>query len=179
MAKAEKFSVVGKRVQRFEGFDKVTGTSQFVADIQLPGELIGKVYFADSDKGLVIKPRLKGLSAGDHGFHVHANRSCKPAKSPEGKMVPGLGAGGHYDPDKSGKHEGPTGKGHLGDLPALKVGADGTVKGTLMAPRLKVADLKKHSLMIHAGGDNYSDQPAALGGGGARFACGVIGKGKN
>ena len=43
MAKAEKFSVVGKRVQRFEGFDKVTGTSQFVADIQLPGELIGKV----------------------------------------------------------------------------------------------------------------------------------------
>jgi len=43
VAKAEKFSVVGKRVQRFEGFDKVTGTSQFVADIQLPGELIGKV----------------------------------------------------------------------------------------------------------------------------------------
>ena len=138
------------------------------------GELIGKVYFADSDKGLVIKPRLKGLSAGDHGFHVHANRSCKPAKNPEGKMVPALGAGGHYDPDKSGKHEGPTGKGHLGDLPALKVGADGTVKGTLMAPRLKVADLKKHSLMIHAGGDNYSDQPAALGGGGARVACGTF-----
>jgi len=43
MAKAEKFSVVGKRVQRFEGFDKVTGTSQFIADIQLPGALIGKV----------------------------------------------------------------------------------------------------------------------------------------
>ena len=138
------------------------------------GEMIGKVYFADSDKGLVIKPRLKGLSPGDHGFHVHANRSCKPAKNPEGKMVPGLGAGGHYDPDKSGKHEGPTGKGHLGDLPALKVGADGTVKGTLMAPRLKVADLKKHSLMIHAGGDNYSDQPAARGGGGARVACGTF-----
>lgn len=28
--------------------------------------------------------------------------------------------------------------------------------------------------MIHKGGDNYSDEPAALGGGGARFACGVI-----
>jgi putative ABC transport system substrate-binding protein len=26
---------------------------------------------------------------------------------------------------------------------------------------------------IHAGGDNYSDQPAPLGGGGARIACGV------
>jgi len=28
--------------------------------------------------------------------------------------------------------------------------------------------------MIHAGGDNYADQPAPLGGGGARVACGVI-----
>lgn len=28
--------------------------------------------------------------------------------------------------------------------------------------------------MIHAGGDNYADQPAPLGGGGPRLACGVI-----
>ena len=43
MAKAEKFSVVGRRVQRVEGFDKVTGTSQYIADIFLPGMLVGKV----------------------------------------------------------------------------------------------------------------------------------------
>src|SRR5438128_7358100 len=43
MAKAEKFSVVGHRVQRVEGFDKVTGESKFIADIQLPGTLIGRV----------------------------------------------------------------------------------------------------------------------------------------
>src|SRR4249920_917188 len=43
MAKAEKFSVVGQRVQRVEGFDKVTGESKFIADIQLPGTLIGRV----------------------------------------------------------------------------------------------------------------------------------------
>jgi Cu-Zn family superoxide dismutase len=28
--------------------------------------------------------------------------------------------------------------------------------------------------MIHAGGDNYSDHPEKLGGGGARIACGVV-----
>jgi Cu-Zn family superoxide dismutase len=28
--------------------------------------------------------------------------------------------------------------------------------------------------MIHQGGDNYSDDPKKLGGGGARVACGVI-----
>ena len=138
------------------------------------GDLVGKVYFVDTDKGLAIKPRLKGLPAGDHGFHVHEKRSCNPAKAADGKMVPGLGAGGHYDPDKAGKHEGPAGKGHLGDLPALKVAADGSTKGTLMAQRLKVADLKKRALVIHAGGDNYSDQPAALGGGGGRIACGIF-----
>ncbi|HYA28887.1 MAG TPA: molybdopterin cofactor-binding domain-containing protein, partial [Acidobacteriota bacterium] len=43
MAKAEKYSVVGKRVQRVEGFDKVTGDSEYVADIYLPGMLVGKV----------------------------------------------------------------------------------------------------------------------------------------
>jgi CO/xanthine dehydrogenase Mo-binding subunit len=43
MAKAERFSVVGQRVQRIEGFDKVTGDSKFIADIYLPGMLVGKV----------------------------------------------------------------------------------------------------------------------------------------
>ena len=43
MAKAEKFSVVGQRVQRIEGFEKVTGDSKFIADIFLPGMLVGKV----------------------------------------------------------------------------------------------------------------------------------------
>ena len=43
MAKAEKFSVVGRRVQRVEGFDKVTGDSKFIADVFLPNMLVGKV----------------------------------------------------------------------------------------------------------------------------------------
>jgi CO/xanthine dehydrogenase Mo-binding subunit len=43
MSKAEQFSVVGKRVQRVEGFDKVTGDSKFIADIHLPGMLTGRI----------------------------------------------------------------------------------------------------------------------------------------
>ena len=35
-------------------------------------------------------------------------------------------------------------------------------------------DLEGRAVMIHAGGDNYSDQPKPLGGGGARVACGVV-----
>jgi Cu-Zn family superoxide dismutase len=43
-----------------------------------------------------------------------------------------------------------------------------------VAPRLTVADIKGRAIMIHAHGDNYSDDPKPLGGGGARIACGVI-----
>jgi 4-hydroxybenzoyl-CoA reductase alpha subunit len=43
MAKAENFSVIGQRVQRIEGFEKVTGDAKFIADIYLPGMLAGKV----------------------------------------------------------------------------------------------------------------------------------------
>ena len=43
MANSQQFSVVGKRVQRVEGFDKVTGDSEYIADIYLPGMLVGKV----------------------------------------------------------------------------------------------------------------------------------------
>jgi CO/xanthine dehydrogenase Mo-binding subunit len=43
MSKAENFAVVGRRVQRIEGFDKVTGDSRYIADIFLPGMLVGKV----------------------------------------------------------------------------------------------------------------------------------------
>ena len=44
-------------------------------------------------------------------------------------------------------------------------------------PRLKKEEeIKGRSLMVHAGGDNHADHPEPLGGGGARVACGVIGK---
>jgi Cu-Zn family superoxide dismutase len=62
----------------------------------------------------------------------------------------------------------------MGDLPKVQVGQDGAVKTSLVAPRIKnVGNLRGRTLMLHAGGDNYSDTPP-LGGGGARFACGVL-----
>jgi superoxide dismutase, Cu-Zn family len=137
------------------------------------GPPVGTVTLTDSQYGLLLTPKLAGLTAGLHGFHVHEHPSCAHAEK-EGKAVAGLAAGGHFDPAKTGKHLGPyDDTGHLGDLPALYVAADGTATLPVLAPRLKVADVSKRALMIHAGGDNYSDQPAALGGGGARVACGV------
>ena len=137
------------------------------------GKDIGEVTVTDSPYGLILTPQLRDLPPGLHGFHVHEKPDCSHAMK-EGKHIAALAAGGHLDPLRTGKHEGPYGKGHLGDLPALYVDASGKATMPVLAPRLKVADLKGKSLMIHAGGDNYSDTPEALGGGGARIACGVI-----
>jgi Cu-Zn family superoxide dismutase len=133
---------------------------------------IGTVTATDTGYGLMLKPALAGLPPGLHGFHVHENPTCDPGEK-DGHMHAAHAAGGHYDPAKTGRHEGPYGQGHLGDLPALYVAPDGKADYPLLAPRLKVADLLGRSLMVHAGGDNHSDKPEPLGGGGARLACGV------
>ncbi|MEL6248092.1 MAG: superoxide dismutase [Cu-Zn] SodC [Cyanobacteria bacterium J06648_16] len=138
------------------------------------GTAVGTVSMTNSEYGLLIKPDLTGLPAGIHGFHIHTNPDCGPAEK-DGSTVPGLAAGGHFDPTNAGEHAGPYGDGHLGDLPPLYVAADGTATTPVLAPRVSVSDVLSHSLMVHAGGDNFSDEPAPLGGGGARLACGVIG----
>jgi len=137
------------------------------------GASLGTVSISNSKYGLVFTPSLKGLPAGVHGFHLHENPSCEP-KEKDGKMAAALAAGGHYDPSGSKRHDSAWGDGHLGDLPALYVDAQGNASQPVLAPRLKVSDLAGRSLMLHVGGDNHADHPAPLGGGGARMACGVI-----
>ena len=153
-----------------------------LADITVPmhmvdekgtGPAIGQVVISESPYGLVFTPSLTGLAQGLHGFHVHEHPSCAPQEK-DGKMVPALAAGGHYDPTGSNRHGLPWGDGHLGDLPGLYADGSGTANNPVLAPRLKMADVKGRSLMIHVGGDNHADHPAPLGGGGARLACGVI-----
>jgi Cu-Zn family superoxide dismutase len=137
------------------------------------GKEIGTVRAVDTNKGLRLVPRLSGLAPGAHGFHVHQNPKCGN-RGADGKQGAGLAAGGHYDPAGTGRHEGPNGNGHLGDLPALMVDATGSARKPVLAPRLKVADLWGRAIVIHAGGDNYDDKPQPLGGGGARVACATI-----
>lgn len=139
------------------------------------GKAVGQVVISETPYGVVFSPALSGLPQGVHGFHVHENPNCE-AREKDGKMVPALAAGGHYDPAATKRHGQPWSDGHLGDLPPLYVDGNGTAGNPVLAPRLKLADLKGRSLMVHVGGDNHSDHPAPLGGGGARLACGVIGQ---
>lgn len=144
-----------------------------VVDAKGTGPSVGQVTITQTRYGLVFSPALSGLSPGLHGFHLHENPSCAPGTD-KGKPVAAFAAGGHYDPGGSKRHGSPWGDGHLGDLPALFVDAEGKANQPVLAPRLKLRDLSGRALIVHAGGDNHADHPAPLGGGGARMACGVV-----
>jgi Cu-Zn family superoxide dismutase len=135
---------------------------------------LGTVFFADGAAGMVITPRISGLPPGKHGLHIHEKGDCGPGMN-QGNPAAGFAAGGHYDPAHTKKHLGPLSTaGHRGDLPVLVVDSRGDATETVTAPHLTVAEILGRSIMVHGGGDNYSDTPAPLGGGGARIACGVI-----
>lgn len=153
--------------------EELTVTMDLV-DAQGGSTAAGTIRVTQSAYGLVFTPELKGLSPGLHGFHVHEKPACGPAPK-DGVPVAAGAAGSHLDPSGSGRHGYPWGDGHLGDLPALYVAADGTATQAVLAPRLKqLSELHGRSLMVHAGGDNHADHPKPLGGGGDRVACGVI-----
>lgn len=137
------------------------------------GDKIGTVSIEKAEHGSLLTPELTGLPPGAHGFHLHTKPSCEPGED-NGEKKAALAAGGHFDPNDTGSHQGPYGQGHLGDLPVLYVTAEGEARDPVLAPRVKPEDFPGHALVIHAGGDNYSDKPEKLGGGGARIACGVV-----
>lgn len=145
---------------------EITVPMYFTAEKGL-GKLAGSVVISQTKYGLIFTPNLKGLTYGIHGFHIHEVDSC---------LNNGMAAGGHFDPLKTGKHRGPyRDDGHLGDLPVLVVNAQGVANTPVLAPRLKSTEmLRQHALMLHEGGDNYSDEPKKLGGGGGRMICGVV-----
>ena len=137
------------------------------------GKPIGTITIKETKEGLELQTNLKGLPAGERGFHLHEKGSCDPADK-DGVMTAGQSAGAHYDPAATKAHKGPGVGGHAGDLPKLEVSDKGVAKGKLKVAGLKLEDVNGRAIMIHEGGDNYADDPKPLGGGGGRIACGVI-----
>lgn len=140
------------------------------------GPAIGTVTARDGPDGLVLQPDLKGLPPGRHGFHFHAIADCRPGPA-DGETVAAGASGDHFDPAHTGRHRGPLGDGHAGDLPLLRVDAQGVANQPATAPHLKAAQIRDRALVIHEGGDNFADTPKPLGGGGGRIACGTLAPG--
>jgi Cu-Zn family superoxide dismutase len=130
----------------------------------------GEVALFAGKDGLTLDVEATGLPAGTHGIHVHAVGKCDaPAFT---------SAGPHLNP--AGKMHGtmnPMGS-HLGDLPNLVVGSDGTgslsatLPGSANLLGSELFDADGAAIVIHGGPDDYRTDPS--GNSGARIACGVL-----
>lgn len=135
------------------------------------GARIGVATLTERGDTLELGVSVGGLTPGPHGLHFHAAGRCEPPDFSS--------AGPHFNPERR-KHglENPEGP-HLGDLPNLVVGADGSadsifvVSGDLIGggPRSLLGP-EGGALVIHAAPDDGRTDPS--GNSGARVACGVI-----
>jgi superoxide dismutase, Cu-Zn family len=157
-----------------------TATQAKATLLNQAGETVGEAVFSSASGQLSINVSVSGLSAGEHGIHVHERGECKEGFDPaEDAVVPFGAAGGHVDPFATRNHDDPemtAEMAHAGDIPMITVAEDGT--GTLSYATADMtlgddpASILNRSLVIHANADDYTSDPA--GNSGERIVCGEI-----
>lgn len=135
------------------------------------GQTRGKAMLMQGKDGIHVTVQGVGLPAGVHAVHVHTTGTCTGPDF--------TSAGGHWNPEKKQHgHDNPMGQ-HMGDMPNMTVGADGTgkmdftIKGAMLKGGTEpLFDTDGAAIVIHATADDYKTDPTGNAGG--RVACGVI-----
>ncbi|XP_030602412.1 superoxide dismutase [Cu-Zn] isoform X1 [Archocentrus centrarchus] len=146
------------------------------------GETSGTVYFEQESDSAPVKVtgEIKGLTPGEHGFHVHAfgdnTNGC-------------ISAGPHFNPYNK-KHAGPKDaerspsfvNRHVGDLGNVTAGADNVAKIDITDSVIKLTGADSiigRTMVIHEKADDLGkggdEESLKTGNAGGRLACGVIG----
>ena len=131
----------------------------------------GTTTFVQQGNKVLIDARIKGLTRGLHGFHIHEKGDCSSGD--------GMSAGGHFNPGNM-EHGDPSAmKHHGGDLGNLTADASGNavlntsiVMHGIGFARSGVNSINGRGLIIHADPDDFTTQPT--GNSGKRVACGII-----
>lgn len=135
------------------------------------GAMKARATISETAAGLSVTVNAAGMAPGDYAFHIHTTGKCD---APDFTT-----AGGHWNPTmKQHGKDNPAGM-HMGDMPNLTIGADGTGTLTTLVPGGKLSsgdmplfDADGAALMIHAKPDDYKTDPS--GAAGSRIACGVV-----
>jgi Cu-Zn family superoxide dismutase len=169
-AAAMLFIVAGPTAQH-AGHPTAGGPSATATLKTAEGRTVGEAMLRETPNGVLVHLKLKGVPAGTRAFHMHTTGRCD-APSFES-------AGEHFNPEGAG-HGFAAAKGpHAGDLPNLHIPASGELEVELLAARVTLGDGKTglldadgSALVLHAGPDDYSSDPA--GNAGDRLACAVV-----
>ena len=133
------------------------------------GRPAGTATLLNDARGLRVTVSAMGLTPGEHGFHLHTTGKCE---------APGFtSAGGHLNPDNRKHGRLAAGGAHLGDLPNLRIAANGTGRATEVVAGAggalgTIFDADGTAIVIHANADDYRTDPT--GNAGDRIACGVF-----
>jgi Cu-Zn family superoxide dismutase len=142
------------------------------------GSEVGTLTLTETGQTIQVSGTLRGLPAGTHAIHLHQTGQCQAPTFES--------AGGHWNPtNRQHGIEHPQGP-HLGDMPNIEVGQDGTVNVQVstvnaQAPTPQEAtltganglmDADGAAVVVHAQADDYESQPS--GAAGDRIACGVV-----
>jgi superoxide dismutase, Cu-Zn family len=145
-----------------------------IAGSGITGTATLKEYQRADSRVVHIHLSASGLTPGLHGVHLHAIGKCEPAFT---------AAGGHFDPGPAGNTDPDANHPfHMGDLPNLKVGADGkgeldatTTRVTLTDSPVTLFDADGSAIIIHGNPDQgITGEPKSGVSGGPRVACGVL-----
>ena len=129
----------------------------------------GTVTFTPMGDRVRVVAKVTGLTQGMHGFHIHEKGDCSAADASS--------AGPHFNPTGSAHGRASAPAHHAGDMDNVVAGNDGTVPLDIHLAGVTLGggaanDIADRALVVHAGADDYTSQPA--GNSGARVACGVI-----
>ncbi len=135
--------------------------------VDTSGKTIGTAVLTQHGGMPMLTLRVRGLSPGKHGLHIHPIGKCNIPDFSE--------AGKHWNPlgVQHGKHN-PMGA-HMGDLPNLIVNAKGQGKMSLMLDGISMTganplmDADGFAVIIHANEDDYTADPS--GNSGTKIAC--------
>jgi Cu-Zn family superoxide dismutase len=135
------------------------------------GAMVAQAEARNIGSAVHLRVTASGMAPGTYGAHIHMIGRCDgPAFAT---------AGAHWNP--AGRQHGSQNAlgPHLGDLPNLVVGADGTGAIEFNLPDAAVTggvrsllDGDGSAIVLHAGPDDYRTDPS--GNSGARIACGVF-----
>ena len=133
-------------------------------------QVSGHLRLVREGEGVRLTGQISGLGAnGEHAFHIHETGDCSAED--------GSSAGGHFNPTARAHGRSAHGEHHLGDQDNLQANAQGVAEVNAFFPGVSLgdgalSDAAGKAVIVHAGADDYTSQPAGNAGG--RIACGVI-----
>lgn len=122
--------------------------------------LFGSVKFFEMGENVLVVADISGLpetKTGVFALHIHEGSSCAGEKF--------VDTAGHYNPRRQAHPN------HPGDLPPL-FSCGGKAFLAVLTDRFRISDVMGRTVVIYAGSDDFSSQPA--GNAGDKIACGII-----